>query len=144
MTMIEIAASVQAASSALAFIAALIAVWIAYKAPERAAILYRKHEAEIELRRERYSILRTLMEFRGTNISAPEPVAALNMLVIAFQGERCVLDEWGEFQRYINGPENHTYRMEGYMKIIVAIAKLPGYPPEITVAMIDQGYYPQR
>lgn len=144
MTTTEAATVAQAASSALALIAALIAVWVTYKAPERAAALHREHEAAMERRRERHRILRTLMEFRGTNISAPEPVAALNMLVIAFQGEPSVLDEWDEFQRYISGADNHGKRMECYMKIIVEIAKILGYSREITVATIDRGYYPKR
>jgi len=66
------------------------------------------------------------------------------MLVIAFQGERSVLDEWEDFQRYINGSENHKSRMDAYMRIIIAIAKLLDYSPEITVAMIDRGYFPER
>ena len=140
---IELATVVQAVSSVLAFIAALIAVWVTYKAPAQAANLQREHDAELERQRERYQILKTLMEYRGVDISAPEPVAALNMIVIVFQEERNVLDAWHEFLCYTNGADNHTNRSNAYMGIIVAMEKCLGYSDQLTVAAIDRGYYPR-
>ena len=83
------------------------------------------------------------MEYRGVDISAPEPVAALNMIVIVFQEERNVLDAWHEFLCYTNGADNHTNRSNAYMGIIVAMAKSLGYSDQLTVTAIDRGYYPR-
>jgi len=143
---VEVAATIQAAAAVLTFLAACVAVFATLKAPQRAARLAEDLRVQNEKaeagHREKYRIFRVLMEHRGRNISALEPVNALNMIDVAFHDDRPVRDAFANLLRFANGPEFAHQRIAAYLDIVVAMAKVLGFSAKVAKTEIDRGYYP--
>lgn len=142
----ETAAIVQAVAAVLTLGAACIALYITSEAPKRAASLAEALRVQSELaearRLEKYRIFRTLMDHRGRNLSAPEPVDALNMVSVVFHDDAEVQRALKHFWLFISGPENKRNLSDAYMSLCAEIAKSLGFPETITGDYINRGYFP--
>ncbi len=142
----ELAAWVQAAAAVLTFLAAIVAVRITWLAPLRAARLAERlrvlSEREQGRREEKLRVLRTLMNYRGADISNRESVNALNMIRIAYHDAPKVEAEFEKFLLYINGAENAENRSRAYIDIIVEMARSLNFPETISHDSINRGYFP--
>ena len=146
MDAITAAAIVQAIAAVATLGAAVTAAYVAWKAPERAARLAEHLRTENErarLRRdEKLRLFYILMNHRGRNISAVEPVDALNMINVVFFDSRSIKEAFNRFMRFINGAENRRARSDAYMDILLEIARDLGFPSSLTGEDLDRGYFP--
>ena len=142
----EWAAIVQAIAAVFTFLAAIVAVYITWLAPQRAARLAERlrvlSEREQGRRKEKLRILRTLMNHRGAYISSRESFNALNMIGIAYHDSPLVEAAFEKFLLYINGAENAENRSRAYIDIIVEMAKALNFPETISHDSINRGYFP--
>ena len=143
---IDIPAVIQAAAACLTFLAACVAVWATLRAPQRAAQLAERlrveNEAAQAIRQERYRLFRVLMDHRGRNISAREPVDALNMVDVAFYDEPKVRQAITRFLKYANGAEFAQHRIDAYMDLLTAMAAVLGFSDFVTRDDLNRGYWP--
>jgi hypothetical protein len=139
------AAVVQAGAAVVTVGAALIAAWITWRAPHRAAELAERlrvqNEAAKTVLDEKLRIFRVLMDHRGRNISAPAPVDALNMIVVAFADDNEVREAFARFLEVINGAENASARVERYIDILAVMARSLGFE-SVRRSEINRGYFP--
>lgn len=136
---------VQAISSILTLLAAVVAVVIAAKAPKLAARFaedYRKDGArEDERARLRTTVL--LMLLRGRRqLTAKETVEALNIVDFAFHDDVNVRSSYRVFIEATmrGGPE---LIVQKYQALTLSVAKALGYSDSITEADMALGYYPE-
>ena len=142
------AAVVQALAAVFTFGAACVALYITSEAPKRAVKLAEQLRVESEFaearRIEKYRIFRTLMDHRGRDLSAPEPVDAINMIYVVFHDDFGVQKAHKELMFFINGIENRGNFSRAYMTLCAEIAKSLGFPDSLTGADIDRGYFPTK
>jgi hypothetical protein len=141
------AEQIQAIAAVATFLAAALAVWATFRAPRLAAQFAEQlrvaSQKEQEARSAKYLIFANLMQFRSQMLN-PNAVASLNLIDVVFRDAREVRDAWRHFQAATQEePYSFDRIRERYLAIIEKIARDLGLSESITIADIQNSYYPR-
>lgn len=139
------AAWIQAGAAVATFLAACVAVWATFKAPERAAAIAEQlrqanDKADSE-RRSKAFILETLLRHRASIIHA-DAVNALNLIDIIFIDVPDVREAYHQFWNATADPNPAELRVERYNAIIEKIVRHLGMSEKIKASDIQRSYHP--
>lgn len=138
---------VQAVAAVATFLAACVAVWATFKAPERAALFAEKlRETTVKAERAenaRMSIFTTMMEYRG-HIASIENVRVMNLIDVTFSDRPMVRQAWRHFNdETLRQPADNSAIFRKYLEMLDTIASDLGMGGRITRSDIETVYYPE-
>ena len=139
---------IQAAAAIATFLAAALAVWAAFRAPKLAAEFAERlridNQREQESRQAKFMIFANLMQFRA-QILNPVAVGSLNLIDVVFADSPEVRGAWRHFHQATEETNSYSYEKirERYLSVVEKIARDIGLSDKITIADIQNSYYPR-
>lgn len=138
---------IQAGASILTLGAALLAVFIAWRAPEMAASYaekYRRKTAELDEQRAfQILVFRALMKGRS-EILQPDTRAAINLVEVAFPKAQKVRAARRMFTKAATAqPFDSQILVQSYLGLVSSVTEAVGLGDDIDQFDIESGYYPQ-
>lgn len=135
-----------AGASVVTFFTAAAALYVAAKAPKKAAewaeTYRRQSEQAAERERLRTQVFVSLMKCRS-QLLHPDALAALNLVDVAFSDVPSVREAYRSFhEATLEDPSIPEKIIERYHVLIDKVSQAVGMSDQITVSDIRSGYYP--